>query len=522
MRCNTREPMPGKVYLVGAGPGDVELVTIKAMRLVTQADVVVFDALANPALLENVRPDVELIDAGKRAKAHTLTQDQINELLVERARAGKLVVRLKGGDPYVFGRGSEEAMFLHEQGVPVEVVPGLTSAIAAPAYAGIPVTHRGIATTLTLITGHEDPTKSQTQVNYQALAQLASQGGTLCFYMGMGRLQVISDQLQKHGLSGQTPAAVVQWGTLCRQRSVRTSLSDLQPTVDRAGLSAPAIIVVGRVVDVDPLGALNWFEKRPLFGKTIVVTRTRHQISEVRYLLESRGAHVLEAPTIRLLPPKDWSLIDQAIRGVKTYDWLVLTSANGVEGLEQRLAAMELDSRHLAGVKVAAIGSATAAALQAMGIQPDLVPHEFVAESLAAELIAREPMRGRKVLMLRADIARPLLREKLQEAGAVVDDLCIYQTLPAEQLPQEVLQAIRESRVDMVVFSSSSTARNFVSLLGEDRTRMSPVPVASIGPITTQAVHELGLNLQVEAETYSIPGLVEAVENYYASKVSPS
>lgn len=512
----------GKVYLVGAGPGDVELATVKAVRLVTQADVVVFDALANPALLENVRPDAELVDAGKRAKAHTLTQDQINQLLVDRARAGKTVVRLKGGDPYVFGRGSEEAIFLHEQGVEVEVVPGLTSALAAPAYAGIPVTHRGIATTVTLITGHEDPTKSQTQVDYLALAQLAAHGGTLCFYMGMGRLQVIADQLMQHGLGGDTPAAVVQWGTLAKQRSVRTTVLDLQAAVDREGMAAPAIIVIGQVVGVDTTGALNWFEQRPLFGKTLVVTRTRQQVSELRWQLESLGAEVLEAPTIRIISPEDWAPVDAALRGVKSYDWLVLTSVNGVHGLRQRLAAMELDSRHLAGVKVAAIGGATAEALEGMGIRPDLVPAAFVAESLAAELIAREPMKGKRVLMLRADIARSLLREKLCEVGATVDDVCIYQTLPAEALPEEVLTALRESRVDMVTFASSSTVRNFIELLGGERSLLDKVPIASIGPITTQTVLELGLRLEVQASVFTVEGLVEAIERHYASKVNPS
>ncbi len=505
------KPRVGKVYLVGSGPGDPDLTTLKALRLIRQADVIVFDALANPFLLSEARQEAELIDAGKRAKAHKLTQDQTNDLLVEKAGQGKVVVRLKGGDPYVFGRGSEEAIYLHNRGVPVEVVPGITSAIAAPAYAGVPVTHRGIATTLTLITGHEDPSKSQAQVDYRALSLLAQQGGTLCFYMGMGRLQVIVEELHRHGLSLDTPAAVVQWGTLPVQRSVRTKLRDLQAEVDRAGLSAPAIIVIGPVVDVDPQGALRWFEHRPLFGKTIVTTRTRHQASQLRQQLEACGAQVLEAPTIGIAPPDNWAPLDGAIRQIKGYDWLILTSVNGVEGLRGRLVAMGLDARHFAGVKIAAIGDATAAALHAMGLRPDLVPTEFVAESLAAGLIASEPMEGKKVLMLRADIARPALRERLTQAGASVEDLCIYQTVASKDLPEDVWQALRDGRVDYVTFTSSSTVRNFVELLGREGSVLDGVKIASIGPITSATVRELGLKVAVEAERFNIAGLVEAI-----------
>jgi len=507
----SRQSGTGRVYLVGAGPGDPELVTLRAMRLIRQADVIVFDALANPVLLDEARPTAELIDVGKRAKAHKLSQEQINDLLADRAAEGKMVVRLKGGDPYVFGRGSEEAIYLHGRGVAVEVVPGVTSAIAAPAYAGIPVTHRGVATTVTLVTGHEDPTKGVTQVDYQALAKLAIQGGTLCFYMGMSRLQTIADELYRHGLPLETGAAVIQWGTMPSQRTVRATLADLQEKVDAAGLRAPAIIVIGPVVAVDPDGALRWFEQRPLFGQTIVITRTRHQASELRTALESLGAQVLEAPTIEILPTQEWGPIDASLRQIGQYDWLVLTSTNGVAGLRERLYALGMDARHLAGVKIAAIGDATARALSAMGLRADLVPTQFVAESLAAELIARHEVRGKKVLMLRADIARPVLRERLVEAGAIVEDLCIYVTRTARSLPEPVLEALRESRVDWVTFTSSSTVRNLLEMLGHERRLLANVKLASIGPITSQTLREAGLSVYVEAQRYNIDGLVQAL-----------
>ncbi|MBI1370457.1 MAG: uroporphyrinogen-III C-methyltransferase [Planctomycetes bacterium] len=501
----------GIVYLVGAGPGDPGLLTVRAAELIRTADVIVFDALANPVLLAQARPDVEFIDAGKRAKSHKLTQDETNALLAAKALAGKTVVRLKGGDPYVFGRGSEEAMYLYERGVRVEMVPGITAAMAGPAYAGIPVTHRQVATTVTFITGHEDPTKPETQIDYDGLAKLAQTGGTLCFYMGMGRLGIIVDALTSRGVSPQTPAGVVQWGTHPHQRSLRTTLDQLAAEVEAAGLGAPAIIIIGPVVAVDPDGALRWFEQRPLFGKTVLITRTRHQASELRMKLEALGAGVLEAPTIEIVPPADWSPIDSVIRHLNDYDWLILTSVNGVAALRERLDHLTLDARHLAGVKIAVIGDATAAAMRAMGLRPDLVPTQFVAESLAADLIAQGPVAGERILMLRADIARPVLAQKLADAGASVDDVSIYETKTSAALPDEVIEALREKKVDYVTFTSSSTASNFVELLGKDREILEFVKIASIGPITSQTARNLGLDVHIEATTYNIDGLIAAI-----------
>lgn len=500
----------GCVYLIGAGPGDAGLITVRGLELIRQADVVVYDALANPVLLEEARDDAALIDAGKRAREHTLTQDQTNALLAEHALAGRTVARLKGGDPYVFGRGGEEAIYLHERGVRVQVVPGVTSAIAGPAAMGVPVTHRRIACTVTFITGHEDPQKQDTQIDYAGLASLARQGGTLCFYMSMGRLQIIVDELTQHGLPADTPAAVVQWGTLPKQRSTRATLGTLTVEVERAKLGPPSIVVIGPVAALDD-DALNWFEQRPLFGQTIVVTRTRQQASGLSQQLTELGAHVIEAPTITIDPPDDWSQVDDALRRVHDFDWLVLTSANSVEQLRNRLRAIEQDARYLAGVHIAAVGDATAAALTGMGIDADLVPTEFVAESLAAKLIAEHDVATRRLLLLRTDIARPGLVKTLTAAGADVTDLSIYRTRPADALPEALLEALRDRNVDWVTFTSSSTITNFLDLLGDERDLLRDVRIASIGPITSRTARDLDLPPTVEPDVHTVASLVNAI-----------
>jgi len=500
------------VYLIGAGPGDPGLITVAGRQRLAEADVVVYDALANPALLAHARPDAELIDAGKRARRHKLTQDQTNALLAEKALAGKTVARLKGGDPYVFGRGGEEAIYLHARGVPAVVIPGIPAALAGPAYAGIPITHRHVATTCTWVTGHEDPTKDQTQVEYAPLAALASRGGTLCFYMGMGRLPGILAQLRAHGLAGETPAAVVQWGTLPRQRSVRGTVDDLEAKVQAAGLSSPAIIVVGAAAGLDE-PALQWFESRPLHGRTVAVTRTRQQASALRRKLEDRGASVLETPTIAIEPPEDRAAVRAAVRSLPDYDWLVLTSPNGVAGLAEALDELGLDARHLHGVRIATVGRATTEALgERLRLRPDFVPEESMGEALAAELIAEHPVAGQRFLLLRADIARPALREKLIEAGAEVDDVALYHTRPIEQAPEALVDALAAGEVDWITFTSGSTARNLHAMLGEEAAaRLSAVRLASIGPTTSAALRELGLEPTVEADPHDIGSLVQAL-----------
>jgi uroporphyrinogen III methyltransferase/synthase len=512
----------GKVYLVGAGPGDPGLITVLGARLLAEADTIVYDALANPALLDLARPDAQMIDVGKRARHHKLPQEQINQLLAEHALAGEMVVRLKGGDPFVFGRGSEEAMHLHEHGVAVQVVPGLTSGAAGPAYAGIPITHRQVATSCSFITGHEDPDKPHTQTDYAALSQLAKAGGTLCFYMGMGQLPRIVEQLTGLGLSGQTPAAIVQWATTPRQRSLRSTVSRIVDDAAAAGLGAPAIVVIGQVVGLDP-NAMNWFERRPLFGQTIVVTRTRAQASQLRQALEQLGAAVIEAPTIQVDPPDDWQPVLDQVRQVHEFDWLVLTSVNGVAGLADAMNRLELDARHLARVKLAVVGQATGDALRSqLGIRPDFVPPRSTSQALAERLIAAEAVENNRILLLRADIAPDGIVETFTQAGADVVDLPIYHTRTVDALPDELIDALENHEVDWVTFTSSSTARNLVDLLGDRRALLDGVKLASIGPMTSQMMQQLDLPVTLEARQSDIDGLVGALARHVAEAESPS
>lgn len=499
---------------MGAGPGDPGLISVRGLQRLRQADVVVFDALVSPALLRQAPEDAELIDAGKRPGQQTLTQDQINELLVRKAREGNQVVRLKAGDPYLFGRGAEEIAHLARHGIPCEVIPGITAGIAAPALAGIPLTHRRYASSLTLVTGQEDPTKPQSAVDYAALAQLIRLGNTVCFYMGARRLAEITAELIRHGTDPATPAAIIQWGTTPRQKTVRASLDQLAQAAAAAAIGSPAIIVVGSVVALQEPG-LDFFVRRPLFGKTVVVTRPRHQSSDMTALLEELGALVLEAPCIEVLPPENWSRLDQAISQIHRYDWLVLTSVNGVAALAQRLKALERDSRHLAGVRIAAIGQATAQSLtEQLSIHADLIPTQFIAEALVADLLARESVTGKRFLLLRSDVARPALPHLLEQAGALVEEVVAYRTQPVAALPSEVLTALQNRQVHWICFTSSSTVRSFVNLLGSDRSLLRQVRIASIGPITTQTLQELDLPPTVEAAIYTTQGLIEAIVRY--------
>ena len=515
----------GTVYLVGAGPGDPELITTRGLELLRQADVVAYDALVARQLLTEAPTDAELIDVGKRARAHKVSQDKIHELLAEKALMGKTVVRLKGGDPYLFGRGAEEVEYLARRGITCYVVPGVTAGIAAPMMAGVPVTHRDLASTVTFVTGHEDPTKGQSAVDYASLAGLIRAGGTVCFYMGVGRLGQISDVLINDGLAKQTPVALVQWGTTARQRSVRTCLATAVRDVAEAGIKAPAIIVVGPVAGIDAPG-LDFFTRRPLFGQRVVVTRTRHQVSDLRRKLDALGATTFEAPTIELVEPEDWSKVDKAIQQLNSYDWLVLTSVNGVEALAKRMATLGLDSRYLSGkgrLKIAAIGDATADALwQRFRVRADLIPTRFVAESLAGELIAQHGVSGKRILMLRADIAREALPKLLTEAGAVVDERVAYQTCMPESLPAEVITALDQGEVDWVTFTSSSTVTNMIALLGEQRGVLRRLRTASIGPITSQTMRDHGLEPTVEAQTSNITGLVEVIVQYMDDSLNGS
>lgn len=501
----------GKVCLVGAGPGDPGLITAAGLDRLRHADVVVYDALANPVLLREAPPTALLIDAGKRAKHHRLTQDQTNDLLVEHARAGRLVVRLKGGDPYLFGRGGEEAVHLGQRGIDIEVIPGVTAGIAAPAAAGIPVTYRGLSSSVTFVTGHEDPTKGEPSVDWSAMAGLIRGGGTCCVYMGVGRLPAIADALVAGGLPADTPAAAVSWGTLPRQRSTRSTLTRLADAMETAGVAAPAIVVIGGVASLDEAG-LNHFTRRPLLGQRVLVPRTREQASALRAELEALGAHVIEAPTIRIESPEDWAAVDAAVRAAAEWDWLVLTSTNGVAALADRLEATGLDARSLAGPRIAVVGEATAAALwDRLRLRPDFLPTQGSGAALARELAAAHPLSGQRVLLLRAAAANPDLPRLLRQAGADVTDLAVYRTLPVDQLPVDALAAIESGEVDWIAFTSSSTVRNLVDLLGPRRELLHRIRLASIGPTTSDTLRDLGLPLAAEAPTPSIAALAAAL-----------
>ena len=502
----------GFVSLIGAGPGDPGLLTLHGMEALTAADVVVYDYLANPVLLAHARPEAERLYVGKKAGNHTLSQDEINALLVERGLAGQRVVRLKGGDPFVFGRGGEEALALAKAGVLFEVVPGVTSAVAAPAYAGIPVTHRGLASSFAVITGHEDPTKEETALDW---SRLATGVDTLVFLMGVGNLPQIVEQLIAHGRPPDTPAVLVRWGTLPGQQTVSGTLANIAERVRVAGLRPPAVTIVGPVAGLRD--HLHWFEDRPLFGQRVLVTRTRQQASALSTRLRSLGAEAIELPTIRVAPPDDWAPLDSAITGLSNYDWIVFTSVNGVDHFWARLSAAGLDARALHGLRLAAIGPATAAELQAYGLRADYVPGEYVAEAVASGL---GEVRGLRVLLPRADIARPALADLLREGGAKVVEVDAYRTLQPETDPDELRDLL--ARVTVATFTSSSTVRNLAAMAasaGLDLLQaLQHATVACIGPITAETARELGLVVNVVAEEYTIQGLVAALSSYCAKR----
>ncbi|HEX8681449.1 MAG TPA: uroporphyrinogen-III C-methyltransferase [Ardenticatenaceae bacterium] len=501
----------GKVYLIGAGPGDPGLLTLKGAEALRRAEVIVYDRLANPALLKLASPNAERIYAGKLPDHHTLTQDEINAVLVEKGLAGRTVARLKGGDPYVFGRGGEEAEALRAAGIPFEVVPGVTSAIAAPAYAGVPVTHRDECSAFVVITGHEDPTKEESSLDYDALARFA-RGATLVFLMGVRRLPQISAALQAGGLLAETPVAVVQWGTLPQQRVATGTLATIADEVKRQNISSPAVTVVGGVVNYRD--ALRWFdlpEEKPLLGKRIVVTRARAQASELSEALRDLGAEPIEVPAIRITEPEDgYAALDAAIAELESYDWVVFTSINGVDHFWQRLRAAGRDSRVLGRARVAAIGTATAEALETRGIVADVVPEQFVAESLL-DALSGEEIAGKRFLLPRADIAREALYKGLQAAGARVTEAHAYRTLVGE--PDAGALATLDEGVDIITFTSSSTVRNFVEQVGAERAQRlaANATIAAIGPITASTARELGLRVDFEAEEYTVAGLVQAI-----------
>ncbi len=503
------------IYLVGSGPGDPGLFTVKGVRCLEKADVVVYDRLAPESLLQHAKPEAERIYVGKKPGNPSMPQEEINALLVELGRAGKTVVRLKGGDPYIFGRGGEEALDLLEAGVPFEVVPGITSGVAAPAYAGIPVTHRGVSTSVAFITGHEDPTKGRQDVDWSRLANAAD---TLVLYMGIGRLREISAELISAGRDPDTPTACIRWGTLAEQRTVTGTLRDIADKVGGAGLKPPAITVIGDVVSLREMG-LGWFEQRSLFGRRVVVTRARAQAGELSAMLEDLGTQVLEFPTIEIRPPQDFTPLDEAIRELDGFDWLVFTSVNGVDAFLKRLAHHGLDVRAVSReTKIAAIGPATTERIEATGLLVDVVPREYRAESLLEE-IAEASMAGQRILIPRAKVAREVLPEKLREAGAEVVVPSAYESVPSDKGKASLAASLEAGEVDCVTFTASSTVENFVQAFGEEAGRLlEETRVACIGPITADTARGYGLRVDAEAGEYTMPGLVEAVVDLFAAE----
>src|SRR5437867_5265619 len=508
-KAMTTRTKTGKVFLVGAGPGDLGLVTLRAKECIEQADVIVYDHLASPEILGWARDDAEMIHAGKRAGEHSLSQQEINALLVEKARGGEQVVRLKGGDPFVFGRGAEEAKAIVDAAIEFEIVPGITSAIAGPAYAGIPVTHRSENSHVTIFTGHEDPAKTESAIDYAALAKL---GGTQVMLMGVERLGSITREMLRQGVCNDLPVALIRWATTGRQETLTGSLQDIAQLAIASGFEAPAVAVFGEVVALRK--TLNWYERRPLSGKRIVITRTRKQASALSNKLRALGAQVIELPTIRIEPPSDLRGFAELVQDAHVYDWIIFTSANGVDAFFEIFFKLYDDAREIGGAKIAAIGPATAQRVKEFHLHVDLQPADFVAEEVVKEFEKAGGVENLRILIARAEKARDLLPKKLSGMGAIVDEAFAYRTVPETHDVTGAQRRLSAQGADLITFTSSSTVENFLDL-------KLPWPggmkVASIGPITSATARVRGLNVDVEATRHDVAGLIEAIRKFYGA-----
>src|SRR5215469_2397387 len=497
--------MAGNCILAGAGPGDLGLVTLRVKEAVESADVIVYDYLANPDILKWARPTAEILYAGKKAGTHTLSQPEINRLLIEKTAQGKQVVRLKGGDPFVFGRGGEEAEALADANLPFEIVPGVSSATAAAAYAGIPVTHRELASSFTVFTGHQDASKPESSVDYRALVESR---GTLVMLMGVERLAQVVSELRRQGASPNLPVALIRWGTTGRQQTIAGDLNNIVEVA--SNFEPPAIAVFGEVVKLR--SKLNWFEKRPLFGRRIVVTRTRKQASKLSDQLRTLGADVLELPTIRIEPPEDLRAFGELVRDAYQYDWLIFTSPNGVDAFFEMFFKLYDDTREIGNVKIGAIGPATAERVKAFHLTVDLQPEKFVAEAMIDALQRFQSVENLKFLLVRAEKARDVLPKRLGTLGAIVDEAIAYRTVPETNDLTGAFGRFRNEGADLITFTSSSTVENFLAL----KLPWPPnLKTASIGPITSEIMRNLGLTVDVEASRYDMEGLVKAILRFY-------
>lgn len=500
----------GKVYLVGAGPGDPGLITVKGMECLKQAEVIVYDRLIDDRMLEDVGEAAERIYVGKSREGHTLTQTGINQLLVGKALEGRTVVRLKGGDSFVLGRGGEEAETLVRYHIPFEVVPGVISAVAVPAYAGIPVTHRGIAVSFAVVTGHEDPGKKISSINWEKLA-----GGvdTLVFLMGVENLSKIVAKLLQYGRAPETPVAIIMNGTRANQRTITGTLADIVILAEKEDVKPPAIIIVGEVVKLR--GKIRWFDNRPLYGKRVLVTRARQQASTLSRLLSGLGALPVELPAIDIQPVKNNRELDRAITKIGDYNWLLFTSTNGVDAFFNRLHNLKLDARSLKNNKIGAIGPATARSLETQGIIPDYLPEVYTSRGILDGLRNRE-IAGERFLLPRADIADKELTEGLRLMGAEVDEVTTYRTLPATEAIARAKKMLKSGEIDVITFTSSSTVTNLVAAFRGEKPEIDGARIACIGSKTAETVAKAGLKVDIIAREATIPGLVAAIEEYFA------
>ncbi len=501
----------GRVYLIGAGPGDPGLLTLKAKQCIEKADVIVYDYLASSSLLKYADKNAEIIYVGKKGGDHTMAQDKINSLLAEKGAQGLVVARLKGGDPFIFGRGGEEAEVLIDNDIPFEIIPGVTSAIAAPAYAGIPLTHRKHASSVCLITGHEDPTKHETNIKWNALAK---NNNTLVFLMGVKNLPNITKNLVENGKSPDTPIALVRWGTTASQETITGSLANIVDKVNKAGLKPPAVIVVGSVVSLRE--KMKWFENAPLFGKRIIVTRARAQASDLVSMLNDMGAECIEAPVIKIVSPSDNSDLANAVENINNFNWIIFTSVNGVKFFFKTLFDAKKDVRALGNIKCACIGPATAKKLKEYGIICDIIPKTYKAESVV-EAFSKIEIKNKKILLPRAKKARTILPEELKKMGADVLEVCAYETIPDMSNMDQLSELSEKKSIDVITFTSSSTVKNFKKLIPENKFKniVEDACIACIGPITAETASKNGIKPDIIASDYTIPGLVSSIINYF-------
>lgn len=503
----------GKVYLIGAGPGDPGLLTLKGKRCLAEADVVIYDYLVDQRLLTYARPQAELLYAGKKSGGDSIAQAEINQLMIERASQGQVVARLKGGDPFLFGRGGEEAEELVAAGVPFEAIPGVTSALAVPAYAGIPLTHRDYASAVAVVSGHKEVWENAPHLNW---ATLAGVGGTLVFLMGTRQLRNNMRRLIDYGLPADTPVALIRQGTRPDQEVLTGTVDTIAELASERRFEPPAIAVVGEVVHLRE--RLRWFDTKALFGRRIVVTRPRTQAAGFVELLEQQGAEIIQFPTIETVPLASYELLDTALQEMSAYDWLIFTSVNGVQYFFARLRALQLDIRSLGNVRIAAIGPATARAVETLHLRVDAIPEEYRAEALVTVL---GEVSGKRILLPRAAEARAILPTELRALGAQVNEIAVYQTIRPQHLQTQELRALlAEGKIDLVTFTSSSTVRNFIALFadGEGTALLSKTRIGCIGPITADTAREHGLEVTIQPSTYTIPAFAAAIVEYFSNQ----